>query len=122
MGRLSPGGAAMTPDPATPTAESVEQQVVHLLERWRDETAYLSDSTRITGHPAYQELIALGPAALPFLFHDLEQTKDGHLSKALTAITGAQPLRAEESGQMRKIAERWLRWAKDNGYRWNESK
>src|SRR5437588_8689216 len=118
MGRLSPGGAAMTPDPATPTAESVEQQVVHLLERWRDETAYLSDSTQILGHPAYQELIALGPAALPFLFRDLEQTKDGHLYKALTAITGTQPVPDDVCGQMRKIAEIWLRWAADNGYRW----
>jgi len=108
----------MTPVPATPTAESIEQRVVCLLGRWREETLYLSSSTRITGHPAYQELIALGPAALPFLFRDLEQTRDGHLSKALTAISGAQPVPADERGQMRKIAETWLRWAKDNGYRW----
>lgn len=81
----------MTPVPATPAAESIEQRVVRLLGRWREETAYLSSSTRLTGHPAYQELIALGPAALPFLFRDLEQTGDGHLSKALAAITGAPP-------------------------------
>jgi len=108
----------MTQVPATPTAESIEQRVVRLLGRWREETLYLSDSTRITGHPAYQELIALGPAALPFLFRDLEQTGDGHLSKALTAITGAQLISDDERGQMRRIAESWLRWAKDNGYRW----
>ena len=112
----------MTPVPATPTAESIEQGVVRLLARWREETPYLSNSTKMTGHPAYQELIALGPVALPFLFRDLERTGDGHLSKALTAITGAQPVPADERGQMRKIAETWLRWAKDNGYRWNESK
>ena len=112
----------MTPVPATPTAESIEQRVVRLLGSWREETRYLSDSTKITGHPAYQELIALGPAALPFLFRDLERTGDGHLSKALTAITGARPVPDDVRGQMRKVAEAWLRWAKDNGYRWNESK
>jgi hypothetical protein len=112
----------MTPVPATPAAESIEQRVAQLLGRWREETMYLSDSTRMTSHPAYQELIALGPAALPFLFRDLEQTKDGHLTKALTAITGARPIPADACGQMRRIAETWLRWAKDNGYRWNESK
>src|ERR1700720_491092 len=71
--------------------ESIQQRVVRLLARWREETAYLSSSTAITGHPAYQELIAIGTAALPFLFRDLEQTGDGHLSKALTAITGGSP-------------------------------
>jgi hypothetical protein len=75
--------------PSTPTTETIEQRVLRLLGRWRAETAYQSSSSAIAGHPAYQELIALGPAALPFLFRDLEQTKDGHLSKALTAITGA---------------------------------
>ena len=108
----------MTPVPATPTSESIEQRVARLLGRWRQETAYLSSSTRITGHPAYQELIALGPAALPFLFRDLEQTGDGHLSKALAAITGAHPVPADERGRSRKIAETWLRWARENGCRW----
>jgi hypothetical protein len=99
-------------------AESIEHQVTLLLRRWRDETAYLSSSTAITGHAAYQELIALGPAALPSLFRDLEQTGDGHLSKALTAITGAHPIAPKERGQVRKIAESWLRWARENDFQW----
>ncbi len=99
-------------------AESIAQHVARLLKSWREETAYLSSSTRITSHPAYHELIALGPAALPFILRDLEQTRDGHLSKALTAITGARPVPAEERGQVRKIAETWLRWARENGHQW----
>jgi hypothetical protein len=104
--------------PVTPPAENVEQQVARLLQRWRDETAYLSSSTRITGHPAYRELVALGLPALPFLFRDLEKTGDGHLSKALAAITGAHPVPPEERGQVRKVAETWLRWAREYGHEW----
>src|SRR5216117_2670475 len=104
--------------PATAAAETIEKRVVRLLGTWREQTAYLSSSTRITEQPAYQELMALGPAALPFLFRDLEQTGDGHMSKALTAITGAHPIPAEERGQVRKIAETWLRWARENRYQW----
>ena len=107
----------MTPVPVN-TAETTQEHVARLLRRWREETAYLSSSTVITGHAAYLELIALGPAALPFLFRDLQQTGDGHLSKALTAITGARPIPAEERGQVSKIAESWLRWARENGYQW----
>jgi hypothetical protein len=106
----------MTPVPVTPAAENIEQRVTRLLARWRQDTAYLSSSTQITGHPAYQELIAIGPTALPFLFRDLEQTGDGHLSKALSAITGAHPVPAEERGQIRKISQTWLGWARENGH------
>jgi hypothetical protein len=102
----------------TPPAESIEQCVARLLKRWRQEMAYQSSSTRITGHPTYQELIGLGQPALPFLFRDLEQTGDGHLSKALAVITSAHPVPAEDRGQVRKVAEAWLRWAKENGYSW----
>lgn len=104
--------------PVTPAAETIEQRAGRLLRTWREQTAYLSSSTRITGHPAYQELMALGPAALPFLFRDLEQSGDGHLSKALTTLTGAHPVPAEDRGNVRKVAEAWLRWARENGCRW----
>jgi hypothetical protein len=100
----------------SPSEETVEQRVRRLLAIWRAETAFLSSSTALISHPAYQELIALGPAALPFLFRDMEQTRDGHLSSALVAITGAQPVPAEEGGKIHKVAERWLAWARQNGY------
>jgi hypothetical protein len=108
----------MIPVPVTPAAESVEQRVVRLLARWREEAAYLSSSTCLTEHPAYQELITLGLPALPFLFRDLEQTRDGHLSKALAAITRARPVPAEDRGRVRHVAESWLSWATDNGHSW----
>jgi hypothetical protein len=100
--------------PATPAAETIEQRVVRLLAIWREQTAHVSSSTQMTGHPAYQELIALGTTALPFLFRDLEQTGDGHLSKALAALTGTHPIPAEDRGKTRKVADAWLRWARDN--------
>jgi hypothetical protein len=100
--------------PATSAAESVEQRVVRLLRCWREQTAYMSSSTQITGHPAYQELAALGSDGLPFLFRDLELTGDGHLSKALSTITGAHPIPADDRGNIRKAADAWLRWARVN--------
>jgi hypothetical protein len=97
--------------------ETVEQQVQRLLAQWRAETAVISSSTVLVSHPAYRELIALGEAALPSLFRDLEQTQDGHLSRALAEITGAQPVRPGEGGKIRLVAERWLDWGREHGYR-----
>src|SRR5437667_11034541 len=101
--------------PAIPAAETIEKRVVRLLGTWREQTAYLSSSTRITEQPTYQELMAVGPAALPFLFRDLEQTRDGHLSKGLTILAGALPVPAEDRRQVYKVAEAWPRWASENG-------
>jgi hypothetical protein len=78
----------------------------------------LSSSKRTTAHAAYQEMIALGPPALPFLFKDLERTQDGHLSKALTAITGAHPVPPAARGHIEQIASAWLTWARENGHTW----
>jgi hypothetical protein len=98
------------------TAESIEQRVIRLLQSWRSETAYTSSSA--TTHWAYQELIRIGADALPYLFRDLESSKDGHLSKALTAITGAQPIDSSIRGQVGAVADGWLRWAREQGYQW----
>ncbi len=57
--------------------ETVEQRVRRLLATWREQTGFLSSSTARVSHPAYRELIALGAAALPFVFRDMEQTLDG---------------------------------------------
>jgi hypothetical protein len=108
----------MNPTTEHQHTESGEGHVARLLERWRDETAHWSSSTRITGHPAYQEIITLGPPALPALFRELERTRNGHLSAALAAITGARPVAEEDRGKVAKVAEAWLHWGRENGYQW----
>jgi hypothetical protein len=103
---------------AAPSAfETLQQRVTRLLETWRTETAHLSSSTERNAHPAYQEIINIGMAGLPFLLRDLEKTRDGHLSKALSAITGVHPVPPESRGKIAQVAEAWLRWAKDNDLR-----
>ena len=92
--------------PAAPPTETLEQRVQRLLATWREAVAVISSSTVRSSHPAYRELIALGPAALPYLFRDLERTHDGHLSRALAEITGVRPVPPEEGGRVRLVAER----------------
>ena len=97
---------------------SLEEEFQRLLQNWREETALFSSSTRIIEHPTYQRIIALGPTVLPLLLRELERTSDGHLSTALTALTGAQPVPQEDQGRIRKIADAWLHWARENDLSW----
>ena len=104
-----------TPD--MPPRETLEERFRRLAEVWNRETAYLSSMTEASSHPAYQEIIRLGPEVVPLLLHDLEMNH-GHWFAALRAITGAEPIPQSAAGNIPKMVEAWLDWAKDNGYRW----
>src|SRR5258708_441748 len=45
----------------------------HLVRLWLDETANISSIEDMVAHPAYQEIIGMGPAAIPLLFEELER-------------------------------------------------
>ena len=103
--------------PATPPAESVEERFQRLAAVWRAETEYLSSSTEMFTHRAYQEIIGMGQPAVPLLLRDLQKEPD-HWIWALMVITGANPVPASDSGNLDKMAETWLRWGREHGYQW----
>lgn len=106
--------APVKPTPDAP-AETVAERFRRLAAAWHKDTDYLSSMDDAESHPAYQEIIRLGPAVTPLLLRDLAENHT-HWFAALEAITGARP--ASAAGNIPVMAEAWLRWAKDNGYRW----
>ena len=104
------------PAPSEP-AEAVEVRFHRLAAAWRQAVAHHSSTTLRNSHPAYQEIITLGPAVLPAMLRDLEENHT-HWFAALRAITGADPVPAEAAGDVPRMAEAWLAWARGRGYRW----
>ncbi len=98
-------------------AEGVEQRFRRLEAVWEAETLYLSDAHRIIQHPAFQEIIDLGEEVIPFMLADLEK-EPRQWVWALPRITGVNPISLADGGNIRKMAEAWLRWGRENGYRW----
>jgi hypothetical protein len=94
--------------------ESVEERFRRLAAIWHKDTDYLSSMSQSSSHPAYQEIIGMGPEVVPLLLRDLEETHS-HWFSALRSITGANPLTPAESGNIPKMAQAWLRWGKNNG-------
>jgi hypothetical protein len=107
----------MRTPPETPPAESVEQRFRRLAAIWEAETRYLSDAHLIIEHPAFQEIIGLGEAVIPFLLAELEKGPRLWVW-ALSRITGANPVPPADGGNIRKMSEAWLRWGREQGYRW----
>ncbi len=84
-----------------------------LAQRWRRETAAHSVLQKKVLHPAYQRIIGLGPAVVPYILREL-QREPAHWFWALNAITGADPAPAGSTFQ--EAAEAWLKWGRERGY------
>lgn len=103
--------------PIKQPAETLEERFRRLAAAWHDAVAYHSSTTVRNNHPAYREIISLGLPVVPLLLRDLEENQT-HWFAALREITGADPIPESAAGNIPKMAEAWLRWGKDNGYRW----
>ena len=98
-------------------AETLEQRFRRLASAWQEAVAYQSSTTVRNNHPAYREIIGLGLEVVPLLLRDLEDNQT-HWFAALREITGANPIPESAAGNIPKMAEAWLRWAKDQNYSW----
>jgi hypothetical protein len=103
--------------PATPPAETIAERFRRLAAAWQQAVAYHSSTTVRHNHPAYREIISLGPEVVPLLLRDLEANHN-HWFGALREITGADPIPESAAGNLPQMVAAWLRWAKDHGYRW----
>jgi hypothetical protein len=102
--------------PPGPTAETVEERFRRLEALWRTETGHLSSSTRIVAHPAFREIIGMGRAVVPFMVRDLERQPRLWVW-ALPEILATDPVPPADRGDIARMTDAWLRWAKEHGYR-----
>lgn len=99
---------------AQPDQQSVKHKFLGLAMLWNLETGH--SSAIEVEHWAYQEIISLGEAVVPFLLEGLEKGT-GHWFHALGMITGAAPVPPESKGRVPEMTKFWLEWGKINGYR-----
>jgi hypothetical protein len=105
------------PTPATAIPENIQNQFQRLAATWRAETAYLSSTSDIVAHPAFQEIVSMGPVLIPLLLRELEN-RTGQWHRALSRITGVNPVPQDDRGNMNKTIDAWLRWGREQGYQW----
>ena len=101
----------------TLAAQAWEQRFLDLVATWKRERGPHSSSARLAEHPAYQEIIGMGPEVIPLLLRELERAPD-HWFRALVALTRADPVPEKSRGKIREMAEAWLCWGRAQGYQW----
>ena len=108
---------ATTQPPSQSTPSAVESRFRQLESIWTAETGFLSSYTEIVQHPSFKQIIGLGKPVVPLMLKDLEE-RPRLWVWALPEITDANPVPADDAGNIAKMTEAWLRWGKANGYRW----
>ena len=104
--------------PQAPTTETrLDQRFLELVAIWKQERGPTSSVAKMVMHPAYQKIIGMGPAAVPFLLRELEREPD-HWFWALKAITDSDPVPPESRGKIQEMARAWVRWGREQGYQW----
>src|SRR5208282_71443 len=79
---------------------------VSLKAEWQADTSVLSSITETSMHPAYQQIIGMGPVAIPFILDELRREPDDWFW-ALKSITGEDPVLPEQRGDMDQMAQAW---------------
>lgn len=103
--------------PVAQREERLEERFRRLVKKWRAEVGPCSSVTAMATHPAYQEIIGMGPAAVPLLLRELELRPD-HWFWALKAVTGVDPVEPSQRGRLDVMAWAWIRWARGQGIQW----
>ncbi|MEH1942661.1 MAG: hypothetical protein V7L01_20930 [Nostoc sp.] len=88
-----------------------------LVNQWRQENRGVSSTNQMSMHPAYQQIIGMGEAAIPLLLRELEK-KTGRWFWALKSITREDPVPSEHRGNTKEMTKAWLDWGRQRGYKW----
>jgi hypothetical protein len=104
-----------------PTQPPVEDwlKFQRLVREWRKERdTTMSMTSEMAMLPAYQQIIAMGEKALPLILSQLRSEGDepDHWFWALRVLTGTDPVKQEDQGDISKMAQAWLAWAESEGY------
>ena len=110
------GAGSLAPDLETfrPQHE-LRLRFARLADAWRVERGTSSNIAGIHLHSSYQQIIGLGPAAVPLILDEMRRAPDFWFW-ALRAITGQDPVPSAHAGDLPAMTRDWLQWARTKGY------
>lgn len=109
------GTSILTEPILEPANGAIDDRFRRLVMRWKQDTEFSSSVTEMSMHPAYQQIIGMGPPVLPLLFRELATSPD-HWFWALAVITGTDPVRAASRGNLDEMTAAWLAWGREHGH------
>ena len=87
-----------------------------LADEWRRKTAGLPRVKDRIANPLYLQIIDWGEDAVPHILSELMNREPDHWFEALSQITGANPVPLQSRGNVREMADAWVRWGRLRGW------
>ena len=84
-----------------------------VLNRWKSETAFLSDPEKITSHPSFKAISANIGEVFPLIIAELK-LGPSLLVWSLEDYFNERPYPEEELGDISAMTEAWIAWADRN--------
>ncbi len=83
-----------------------------LAAEWKQQRGHSSKIATLVSVPAYQQIIGMGPRAVPLILRELQNRPD-HWFTALEQITRQNPVDTNDRGRLSAMTEAWLAWGRD---------
>jgi hypothetical protein len=80
-----------------------------LAAEWKKELDPKSNIAQMVMLKPYQRIIGMGPPVVPLILDELRREPD-HWFWALEAITGVNPVSANNAGKVAQAAQEWIEW------------
>ena len=88
-------------------------QFERLADRWKRQSEAMSSHSKAILLRPYQQIIAMGPVAIPLLLERLRDEPD-HWFWALAVLTDEDP--AQDAASFADARRAWLQWGREHGY------
>ncbi len=102
--------------PVADVNEARRKRFTELSDQWSAETSLMSSISAMIAHPAYRSIIGMGVPVIGLILERLERDPDFWF-EALRQLTGQNPVRQEDVGDLALMTHAWLSWGEQNGYR-----
>lgn len=84
--------------------------------QWKRETMFLSNVKAKAMNLNYQRILTLGEDAIPWMLEDFQNGVFLDWFWALAVISGDNPIPEEIAGNVKAMAEAWIKWGQTKNY------
>jgi hypothetical protein len=96
--------------------DPVETRFRRLAGQWKNAVGSASDPKDICGVSFFHELVRMGDDILPLVMRELD-ADPFHWFEVLAEITGEDPTRPGDAGDVTAMTAAWKQWAEDHNIR-----
>src|SRR5947209_279660 len=97
-----------------PSQAETRERFNRLAVDWKEKSRFLSNTAQMALLRPYQAIIGMGMPVVPLILEELQREPDQWFW-ALEAITEENPVPPEAAGNVRQMAQAWVKWGRQRG-------